>query len=225
MFARLKYKIKAFAPAVLFLIGAIGTAQADVTLQLTQDNCSGGCNPNPPNSMGTVLLQTVTTGEVEATITLVSPLEFVNTGLVDTIDFNLNGITTGVSANNFSDANFSLSSGTAGANHFDGFGDFQYAILLNTAQGAGGAQNASPLTFDVFATGLTENSFVGNNSKTGNWFFGVDVYNPANGHTGPIGATMGTSTVPEPKTVSLLLILMTFAAILIRSRKRAVVTE
>ena len=103
----------------------------------------------------------------------------------------------GVTAANFSDTSFSLTSGNAGSLHFNGFGNFQYSIQLNTAQGAGGAQ-ASPLSFDILATGLTESSFTTN--ATG-WRFGVDVYNPVLGTTGPIG---NGSPVPEPSAIGLL---------------------
>ena len=150
--------------------------------------------------MGTVTLHDNGGGSVTVTISLVSPLMFVNTGLQETIDFNLTGITSGVSATGFSNTNFSLLSGTAGSNHFDGLGNFDYAISLNTAQGAGGAQ-PSPLTFTILATGLTEASFGAN---ANGFVFGVDVYNSVNGNTGPIGTGGGTPTVPEPSSMALL---------------------
>jgi hypothetical protein len=176
-------------------------AMADTVYNLTVDNCTGGCNPGAPGtSMGTVTLHQVASGQVLVTISLVSPLMFVNTGLQETIDFNLTGISSGVSASGFSNTNFSLLSGTAGSNHFDGLGNFAYAITLNTAQGAGGAQ-ASPLSFTISATGLTEASFGAN---ANGFVFGVDVYNSTNGNTGPIGTTGGVPTVPEPSSMALL---------------------
>jgi len=181
--------------AILALVALAPAANATIIYDLTVDNCTGGCNPNPGTSMGTVQLDQSGAGNVLVTVTLVSPLWFVNTGLQNTIDFNLAGIASGVTAGSFSNANFSLTSGTAGALHFDGFGDFQYSIQLNTAQGAGGAVNASPLTFHILATGLTEASFTANSK---NAVFGVDVYNTVNGNTGPIGTTGSTPTTPEP---------------------------
>jgi len=182
------------------LAGIAPVAMADtITYQLTVDNCTGGCNPNPGTSMGTVTL-TDTAGGVLVTISLVSPLKFVNTGLQETIDFNLTGISSGVSATGFSNTNFSLLSGTAGSNHFDGLGNFAYAVTLNTAQGAGGAQ-ASPLSFTVSATGLTAASFGAN---ANGFVFGVDVYNPTRNTTGPIGTSGGVPTVPEPSSMALL---------------------
>jgi len=184
---------------VVVLVAAV-PAKADTIFQLTVDNCTGGCNPGAPGtSMGTVNLHTVATGDVKVTITLVSPLQFVNTGLVNTIDFNITG-SPAITANTFSNANFSLSSGTAGSNHFDGLGNFAYTIQLNTAQGAGGAVNASPLSFDILAAGLTDTSFSANSQG---FFFGVDVYNPTRNTTGPIG-TSGGVTTPEPSSMLML---------------------
>lgn len=181
-----------------FLLFSVG-AYADTVYQLTVDNCSGGCNPGAPGtSMGTVTLHTVSTGDVLVTISLVSPLEFVNTGIQNTVDFNLN--IAGATVNNISNANFSQAAGSTF--HFDGLGTFSYSLLLNTAQGAGGAV-AGPLTFDVLASGLTDANFIANASG---FFFGVDVYNTVNGNTGPIGTSGGTPTppVPEPTSMALL---------------------
>jgi len=185
----------------VLLVGLTPMAMADTILQLTVDNCTGGCNPGPPGtSMGTVTLHDNLNGTVTVTIALVPPLMFVNTGLQETIDFNLTGITSGVTASNFSNSNFSLLSGTAGSNHFDGLGNFAYAITLNTVQGAGGAQ-ASPLSFTIAATGLTAASFGAN---ANGFVFGVDVYNPTRNTTGPIGTSGGVPTVPEPSSMALL---------------------
>jgi hypothetical protein len=185
--------------------------------------------------MGTVLLHQQATGDVRVTITLVSPLEFVNTGLKETIDFNLgSSFATGVTADNFNNSgtattHYSLSS-AVGGNHFDGFGDFQYAIKTDQAQGAGGAL-PSPLTFDVHATNLLETSFTTN---AGGWFFGVDVYNSASsgtghGNTGPIGTgSNGTLTteggqVPEPSSIVLLGSLVVGLTTIIRKKTQPTV--
>ena len=190
-----------FLLLAVLLVGIAPVAMADTIIyQLTVDNCTGGCNPTPGSSMGTVTLQDSSSGSVLVTIALVSPLMFVNTGLQETIAFNLTGISSGVSATGFSNTNFSLLSGTAGSNHFDGLGNFAYAVTLNTAQGAGGAQ-ASPLSFTVSATGLTSASFGAN---TNGFVFGVDVYNPTRNTTGPIGTSGGVPTVPEPSSMALL---------------------
>jgi len=179
----------------------VPAAMADtLTYNLTVDHCTGGCNPGVPGTiMGTVTVTDTVANTVQVTITLVSPLKFVNTGLQDTVDFNLSGITT-ITSFSSTNANFSLSSTTAGARHFDGFGDFGFSVVLNTAQGAGGAVSG-PVTFTISAAGLTAHSFVAN---AGGTVFGVDVYNTANGNTGPIGTGGGTPPVPEPTSMALL---------------------
>jgi hypothetical protein len=151
--------------------------------------------------MGSVVLTNGASGSVTVAVSLVSPLEFVNTGLHDTIDFNLSGSPT-ITLVSTSNSNFALTSTTAGSLHFDGFGNFQYSMQLKTAQGAGGAQ-PSPETFVLSATGLTEASFVSNGGSN-NAIFGVDVYNTVNGNTGPIGNTGSTVTTPLPASLGLL---------------------
>jgi hypothetical protein len=146
--------------------------------------------------MGTVSLNDFGgSGDVLVTVALVSPLMFVNTGLQNTIDFNLGSIGSGLTATTFSQPHFSLDSGTAGSYHFDGFGNFQYSIIMDTGQGAGGSE-PSPLSFHLLATGLTAASFTTN---ADGYHFGVDVYNPTLNTTGPIAD--GPGTVPEPSSL------------------------
>lgn len=197
----MKNKVLSLLSAAVLVLALGSVAKADTFLYLTKDNCSTPCNPGSPGtSMGTVTLSQIATGEVQITISLVSPLEFVNTGLVNTIDFNIIGTPT-ISASNFSNSDFSLASTTAGSNHFDGFGTFEYSIQMGGSQGAGGAQ-ASPLTFDISATGLTVADFLTDGTGA-NVFFGVDVYNSAVPSTGPIGTGTPTSPVPEPGSLAL----------------------
>jgi PEP-CTERM motif-containing protein len=194
-------EMKKLILVVLTVFLLSGTWAFADTVNLTVDHCTGGCNPGAPGtSMGTVNYVQNGANDVRFTITLVNPLEFVNTGLSGTFVFNLSGITTGVTATNFTNTHFSLLSGTAGSNHFDGFGDFGFAIVLDTAQGAGGAQPGT-VSFDIIATGLTTASFVNN---ADGWLFGVDVYNTVNGNTGPIGNGTPTPPVPEPTSMALL---------------------
>jgi hypothetical protein len=145
--------------------------------------------------MGTVTLTQNGTNDVTVTISLVSPLEILNTGLQQTIDFNLLNTPT-ITATNFTNPLFSLTNSTAGSQHFDGFQNFEYAIQLNTSQGAGGEQ-PSPLSFDISGSGVTEASFL--TDGTGAIaFFGVDVINTASGRTGPIAANTLVSSTPLP---------------------------
>jgi hypothetical protein len=217
----MKNKIASFGLFLVFsaliILSQASLARADTIIYLTEDQCTGGCNPSTPGtSMGTVTLSQAGSGDVLVTVDLVDPLEFVNTGLHETIDFNLSGTPT-ISIANMSNTHFSLVSGTAndcdtgggtGPCHLSAFGYFQYAIIMDTAQGGGGAIDASPLSFNVLAPGLTEASFIGNADQ---WYFGVDVYSVATpgtggtGNTGPIGGTLeGTSIVPEPTSLLLL---------------------
>jgi hypothetical protein len=193
----MKLRLVSISVLLVLMTVAVPAMATTITYNLTVDHCTGGCNPGSPGtSMGTVFLDdSNASGNVLVTVTLVSPLKFVNTGLQNTIDFNLGSILSGVTATGFTNPNFALDSGTAGSEHFDGFGDFQYSIVLNTGQGAGGSQ-PSPLSFHVLATGLTVNSFTAN---AGGTHFGVDVYNPTLNSTGPIGD--GGSTVPEPSSL------------------------
>jgi len=174
------------------MMASMAAAHADV-YQLTIDNCSGGCNPGAPGtSMGTITVtQTaaqLALNEVQIDVALVSPLMFINTGLHDTIDFNIIGTPT-IALVSTSNTHFSLTSTTAGSLHFDGFGNFEYALQLDTAQGAGGAQ-PSPESFVIGCVScgftLTPASF--NTVGTGaSATFGVDVINPTLNTTGPIG--------------------------------------
>lgn len=210
----------AAAVMALMLTAGASSAMATITYNLTTDNCTGGCLPGVVGT-STVAVTTLGGGNgVSVVITLASPLRFVNTGLQETIDFNLSTANT-LTADNFSNANFALSP-TVGGNHFDGFGNFVYAIVLNTAQGAGGSQ-ASPLTFQLHQTGLTEASFLANSQG---WFWGVDVYNPTRNTTGPIGAgsngvlSGGGNPVPEPGSIVLLSTVFLGLTTVIRKRSQ-----
>jgi len=179
--------------AVLAVSLPIKSANADL-YQLTVDHCSAGCNPGSPgSSMGTVTVAQDGANQVEITVDLVSPLEFVNTGLANTIDFNIVGAPT-ISLVSTTNPLFSLASTTPSSAHFDGFGAFEYSLLLNTSQGAGGA-TAGPETFVISASGLTAADFktFGTGASA---FFGVDVFNATTQSTGPIGAV--NDPVPGP---------------------------
>jgi hypothetical protein len=215
------------AVTVLLLTLGAGDARADLLYNLNVDNCTGGCNPGAPGtSMGTVTLHDVVAGNVLVTVSLVSPLKFVNSGLDDVIDFNITGSPT-ITVDGFTNNNFELNSGTAGSHHFDGFGNFQYSIGFVPAVGSGaGSAQASPLSFNVHASGLTAASFTTN--STG-WFFGVDVINTITGRTGPIGTgsggtlSTGGGEVPEPASIVLLgTLVLGFTAIRRKMACRAV---
>lgn len=216
----------------LLIVGVLvmPTSAKATTYPLTIDHCTGGCLTTP--SGGNVIVVQNGANDVQLTVNLASYLEFINTGLHDTFDFNIVGApaitTSGLPTH------FALSSGSPGAaHHFDGFGDFEYSIALDTAQGAGGAQcptvigfTGCTLQFDVVASGLTPASFATfggeqvnctTNKKgvtscdtvTSNVFFGVDVLSlqslGGTGKTGPIGngEPLPPPPVPEPASIVL----------------------
>lgn len=186
---------------LIFMLG-VPVVRAD-SFQLTVDHCTGGCNPGSPGtSMGTVTLTQDTTGGngVTITVSLVSPLEFLGSGLQETIDFNILGTPT-IALGSTTNPKFSLTSTTAGSLHFDGFGSFEYALML-PSNGAGGAQ-ASPETFDIKCATCTVADFE-TNGTSASAFFGVDVYNPTLNTTGPIGGSTGTA-VPDGGVTLMLL--------------------
>jgi len=192
----MKTRVAVVLMATLAMALCAGMAHATV-YQLTVDNCTGGCNPGAPGtSMGTVTTTPGAGNTLTIAVVLVSPLEFVNTGLQETIDFNLSGTPT-LSAFSSTNSNFSLTNTTAGSNHFDGFGNFQFAVQLNTSQGAGGAQ-PSPESFTFTCSAACVET-----ANTNGFFFGVDVYNPTRNTTGPIGTGGGTLITPEPGTLML----------------------
>jgi hypothetical protein len=188
-----------FLGAAVLALGAalVPSASAD-TYNLTIDNCTGGCNPGSPGtSMGTVTVAQDGTNQLEFTVSLVTPLKFVGSGLVSTIDFNLTA--SAITLVSTSNSDFSLKSGTTGSDHQDGDGFFDYSLKL-PSNGAGDAQT-SPETFVVSCTGCTTSSVTKN--TTGN-YFGVDVFSnnlnggTGNGNTGGIAAnTEQPTAVPE----------------------------
>lgn len=176
---------------LLLMLAPLANADT-VTYNLTSDHCTGGCNPTPGASMGTITLKDVA-GGVQVTVALVDGLKFMSSGLPYTIDFNLSGVS-GVTAS-FPSNIWQLYSGSF---KFNGFGVFNYAVDLTTQNGFPGTQT-SPLTFTLLANGLNVGSFVAN---SGGWLFGVDVYSLVTGNTGPIGANI--TSVPEPGSMLLL---------------------
>jgi hypothetical protein len=175
--------------------------------------------------MGTVTVTDNGAGTITVQVALVSPLEFVNTGLHETIDFNVVGTPT-LDSFTTTNPNFALASTTAGSEHFDGFGSFEYAVSLTTGQGGGNAV-PSPETFTFHCAGCTAASLATMGSSA-NAFFGVDVFSnnlnggAGNGNTGPIGGGVPAgSPIPEPTTISLLGSILLFATNRLRKKTLA----
>jgi len=194
----------------VFVLGAVALAHADTTYNFTLDHCTGSCGP-ANTIFGTVVLHQVISSEVQVTVSLNSPYELVETGFPGTFGFNLNGI----SSINISGlpAGFGTATAnpqTAGSNHFDGLGLFDY--IVTDTKGNGAAHNdGSSFSFDVIASGLTVGSFaqlstIPPGSERAD--FVVDIYNSSAtgtfaGKTGPVGALLAPTVVPEPGTLAL----------------------
>jgi hypothetical protein len=194
--------------ASVMAIGTPATAST-ITYSLTIDHCTGGCGVAP---FGTVTLTDVALGNVEVKVEL-SPASnlLMASGLGGTFVWNLLGNPT-ITTPDLPGTYDLLNGGLPGAIHFDGFGDFEYGVKNNTGNGSGNAL-AGPLTFHVLSAGLTIASFA-TNSVGGdpNVFFGVDIYAPGTGNTGPVGGgpcltcdpTQFLVQTPEPASLLLL---------------------
>ena len=208
---RLGFALGGLLVATVLFIGTPATAST-VTYQFTIDHCGGGCGV----PAGEVILEDIALGDVKVTVDLANANLFVNTGLPATFLWNLIGnptiSVTGVVAP------WALISTTAGNLSFDGFKEFDYGLVLNTAQGLGGAV-AGPLVFHVLAGGLTTASFSeqSHNTPPGNGgtavYFGADIWSSTTGFTGPVGATGSCidctpiphlTDTPEPTSLVLL---------------------
>jgi hypothetical protein len=141
-----------------------------ITYTLLSDHCTGGCGPQT-GGFGTITLTDIS-GGVDVNIVLNNGNRFISSGLDATVAFDLLGNPV-ISANSFSNSNFSLLATTAGSVHMDGTGTFEYGILLNTQNGLPGSQ-PSPLDFHILGTGVTIGSF--NDPNSDFQLFAVDIY-------------------------------------------------
>ena len=125
----------------------------------------------------------------------------------DAVAFDLDGITTAdislISTTPGGDlADFSVvSPQTAGSNHEDGNGDYDF--IISHINGNNSGPNPTDLTFTVSAPGLVLADFISNGTGGA---FSVDVIGP-NGATGVEGTGPGSGgTVPEPATWAMMLL-------------------
>jgi hypothetical protein len=177
----------------LVFFGA-GTARASsVVYSLNNDHCTGTCGTSP---FGTVTLNDFGgSGDVQVTVDLFNGDRFVHTGFPGSFGFDLIGNPT-ISLSGVS-TGWSLLSTTAGALHFDGFGNLEYALTCDACGSGGSHPVAPPLKFDVLAAGLTIASFAEASTGGDPTYFVADIRGN-NQNTGPVGGLTPIATVPEP---------------------------
>ena len=189
--------------AKLILLAVLGVgsgvpALAD-TYSLTEYHCTGGCGSAP---FGTIDVTQDGTNTVRVDVSLNSAA-FVSTGFPGSLGFDLLG-NPSISVSNLT-SGWSLLSTSAGSLHFDGFGNFDYALECGICGNGGSNPFAGPISFDVSALGLTPGSFLELSSGSTPVYFVADIVG-STGNTGPVGATLenGPTSVPEPGILGLL---------------------
>jgi hypothetical protein len=192
-------RFKLLLPAFLGLAFVAMPALAD-QYSLTLDHCSGGCGTAP---FGTIDVTQDGVDTVKLTVNLTSGDQFVSTGFPGSFGFDLIGNPT-ISVSNLT-SGWSLLNTTAGDLHFDGFGNLDYALVCTVCGSGASNPFAGPISFDVTAAGLTPGSLMELSRLppgTEQAYFVADILGTT-GNTGPVGATLVPTNVPEPSTVLL----------------------
>jgi len=178
------------------MLGSAAPASA-ITIDLDVDKCTGGCG-SPP--FGTVTL-TQNGANVDVTVHLNSPNEFIKTGAGDdqAFGFNANGV---VLADITVDAHTPALTAGSGPFHMDGLGDFGFAIGCPSCGNGAGDRFATDIVFHVADAAISD--FVAN---AAGFLFAADIISCSStacdeGNTGVVGA--GGTPVPEPATLALL---------------------
>jgi PEP-CTERM motif len=166
--------------------------------------------------LGTIDVTQAGTDTVQVDATLSAGDQFVSTGFSGSFAFDLIG-NPAISVSDLT-AGWSLLSTNAGSLHFDGFGDLEYAVVCNACGNGGSHPFAGPVSFDVSAAGLTPASFQDLSSGgSAQVSFVADILGTT-GKTGPVGATLSSTSVPEPATLGLMGIGLAGATLLRRRR-------
>ena len=195
------------------------SALAD-SYSFTVDHCTGGCGTAP---FGTVDVTQDGANTVKLVVTLTAGDKFVSTGFPGSLGFNISGNPT-ISVSNLT-AGWSLLSTTAGDLHFDGFGNLDYALTCDICGNGGSNPFANPVSFDVTAAGLTPTSFAELSRLppgSDQVYFVADIIGTT-GNTGPVGATLSQTAVPEPSSVLLLGAGASLLALSLLRRRKAIV--
>jgi len=192
-------RLKLLLPALVGLAFAAMPAFAD-QYGFTVDHCTGGCGTAP---FGTVDVTQDGANTVKLVVTLTAGDKFVSTGFPGSLGFNIIGNPT-IGISNLT-SGWSLISTTAGNLHFDGFGNLDYALSCDICGNGGSNPFAGPISFDVTAAGLTAASFKELSRLppgSDQVYFVADIIGTT-GNTGPVGATLNQTAVPEPSSLLL----------------------
>lgn len=187
--------------ALTGFLGLTPVAKADLyTLNISASNC---CGTGP---FGTI---TVTQGSdadtVNVVVTLATGNVFAKTGqspkpiigFVTNKAVSFPTVTTGFS-------------GLTSAGSFPSFGSFQYTVVCNVCGNGTSSPQRSSVSFSVYnASGLSPANFIQN---SGGYYWGVDIgvpstrgFNTFNAASNTVSTSTGTSPVPEPSSMYLLM--------------------
>jgi PEP-CTERM motif-containing protein len=196
----------------LFGLGLELPALAD-EYSLTTDHCTGGCGAAP---FGTVDVTQAGTDTVQVDVTLTPGNQFVRTGFPGSFAFDLVG-NPAISVSDLT-AGWSLLSENAGSLHFDGFGNLDYALVCTVCGNGASHPLPGPVSFEVTAAGLTPANFQELSSGGSAQVYFVTDLLGTTGNTGPLGATLITTSAPEPATLGLMTLGLAAATLLRRRR-------
>jgi len=223
----MRRSLLAAAAAVSLALGAASSANALTTVQynLTDDHCTGTCGGL--SSYGTVDV----TGSGESS-TLTFAIDLANNVFfnpngngIDTFSFDLLNnpiISFGGVTSPFTETNPQ----SAGSNHEDGFGNWDYIVNLPM----GSSTTLQHLSFTVTGSGANAGQILTidhNTADNQSIFAAVDIIG-TNTKTGAVGATFGsiitttTGGVPEPASWALMIMGIGGIGASLRARRRTV---